>query len=348
MFDCSADVKAFHDQEVTLPGTEQTSMRDRRNRNRKRLNKNLEGDGKPTPYENVSQGSYQMKTMLRDASNDYDIDDGAYFKKSALVGERGAEMTSLQTRQMVCDAMDDGTLKTPPSVHNNCVRIHYGAGYHVDIPVYRKIVDGDDVYYELASGSGWKRSDARDVTDWYEKERNVTSDAVQFRRINRHLKKHARSRDSWKSRNLSGFGISTLLVEKNVLESDREDRALYKTMEAMRNRLNWNTVINHPVTPNETITSNNPDAKSTYFRDRLTEALDHLAPLFEHDCDREKALKCWDKVFNTTFFSARYEEEQDSESKSTLSIPAIASGSILSSTAAAMSAISETGGGRHA
>ena len=32
--------------------------------------------------------------------------------------------------------------------------------------------------------------------------------------------------------------------------------------------------------------------------------------LFEPDCTRENALKAWDKVFYTDFFSARLEEEE--------------------------------------
>ena len=348
MFNCHADVKAFHDEKVTLPGSEQDNMRNRRDSNRDRLKRNLENNGKPKPYESVSQGSYRMKTMLRDPENDYDIDDGAYFHKSALVGKRGGEMSSLDARRMVRDAMDDGKFKMAPEVKNNCVRVHYSKGYHVDIPVYRRMVDEDtdEVHFELASGSGWQRSDARDVTDWYEEERKGTTDPIQFRRLNRHLKKHARSRDSWKSRNLSGFGITVVLAEKSILIEGREDLALYRTMEAVKNRLDGDTVIEHPVTPDQTITSGDPDAKAGFFRDKLGEALDAFAPLFEGDCEREKALKCWDKAFNTTFFSERYEAEADSNSAA--SAPAVRSSALRRSTAVAGAAVTTRGSGRYA
>lgn len=107
MFDCAKDVRAYHDQDVTLPKKEQDAMRDRRNSNRTRLRNGLAAGSKPAPVEFVKQGSYAMKTMVRDPDNDYDIDDGVYFRKEDLVGERGAEMTSLQARQMVRDAVDD-------------------------------------------------------------------------------------------------------------------------------------------------------------------------------------------------------------------------------------------------
>ena len=348
MFDCSKDIRAYHNQEVTLPKTEQDRMRDRRNSNRKRLRRGLEKAGKPEPIKFVSQGSYAMKTMVRDPDNDYDIDDGVYFRKEDLVGARGAEMTALQARQMVRDAVDYGRFEQAPEVRSNCVRVHYQAGYHVDLPVYRRVITstvfGEEVHYELAASSGWKRSDACDVTKWYEDERARSADGRQFRRINRDLKKYARSRRSWRPGILSGFGISVLLAER-FQQSGRDDRALYDTMLSMRDRLNWNLEIAHPVTPGEYITSGAKDTRARSFRDKLTDAIDTLQPLFKSDCTRERALKCWDKVFATTFFSERLENEK----RATARAPAIiGSAALLSSTSAAASAVRSAGGGRSA
>ena len=348
MFDCSKDIRAYHNQNVTLPKTEQDSMRNRRNSNRNRLRKGLEEADRPEPIAFVSQGSYAMKTMVRDPDNDYDIDDGVYFRKEDLVGTRGAEMTSLQARQMVRDAVDYDRFKQAPDVRSNCVRVYYQAGYHVDLPVYRRVVTstvlGEKVHYELAASSGWKRSDARDVTSWYEDERAKSADGQQFRRINRILKKYARSRRSWRTGILSGFGISVLLAER-FRESGREDRALYETMLAIRDRLNWNLQIAHPVTPGEYITSGANDARARSFRDKLTDAINTLQPLFRSDCTRERALKCWDKVFDTTFFSERLENEK----RAMATAPAmIGSAALLSSTSAAANAVRSAGGGRSA
>jgi len=313
MFDCGDDVVAHHNDRVTLPQAERTEMRDRRNANRDRLKKGLGDKGKPAPREFVAQGSYAMKTMTQHREKDYDIDDGVYFDKERLVGERGAEMSALQARQMVRDAIDDGSFKRAPEVRRNCVRVYYAAGYHVDVPVYRRVTTkslwgGDSYHYELAS-SDWKRSDARDVTSWFEKENNGrspdTGNGRQLRRIVRQIKKFARSRDSWKSQILSGFGITKLVTECFRGNALREDGALYNTMKAIRDRLNGNLVVAHPVTPNETITNGNDDPRARFLRDRLTEAVDTLAPLFDVKCTREAALKCWDKVFATTFFSDR-------------------------------------------
>jgi hypothetical protein len=225
MYNCSDDVLAHHDEEVTLSQAERTDMRNRRNANRDRLKKGLNDKKKATPREFASQGSYAMKTMVQYPDKDYDIDDGVYFDKDDLVGDRGAEMSALQSRQMVRGALDDGSFATAPEVRTNCVRVYYKAGYCVDVPVYRRIGTKDawgtvTYTYELAS-SDWKRSDARAVTSWFEEENSRQSlDTVngrQLRRIVRQIKKYANSRQSWRGQILSGFGI-TKLVTANVLQ----------------------------------------------------------------------------------------------------------------------------------
>ena len=116
MYDCADDILAYHDDEVTLPQSERTAMRDRRNANRDRVKDGLNDAGKPKPIEFKGQGSYAMKTMTQHPENNYDIDDGVYFEATDLVGPRGGEMSPLDARQMVRDAVDDGSFKTKPEV----------------------------------------------------------------------------------------------------------------------------------------------------------------------------------------------------------------------------------------
>jgi hypothetical protein len=313
MFDCSKEFVAYHDDKVTLPQAERATMRGHRDANRERLKRGLKNAGKPVPREFVSQGSYGMKTMTQHADLDYDIDDGVYFDKDALDGQRGGAMSALQARQFVRDAVDDGSFARPPEVRNNCVRVYYAKGYHVDMPVYRRIVyrdaRGDLYYYHELASTDWKRSDARDVTAWFEEENSSQSpdndNGRQLRRIVRQIKKFACSRESWKGQILSGFGITKLVTECYCGNVNREDMALHDTMKAIRERLDWSLEISHPVTPNETITKDAKDARARFLRDRLSEVVSTLAPLFEPGCTRANALKCWDRVFATNFFSCR-------------------------------------------
>lgn len=354
MFDCADDILAYHDDEVTLPQSERTAMRDRRDANRDRITDGLNDAGKPKPIEFKGQGSYAMKTMTQHPQNDYDIDDGVYFEATDLVGPKGGEMSSLAARQMVRDAVDDGCFKTKPEVRKNCVRVVYDAGYHVDIPVYRRVVTKDvfgqeRVHHELAS-SDWTRSDARDVTKWFEEENNRqsgdASNGRQLRRITREIKKFAKSRDSWSL--LSGFGITKLVTECFRGNVNREDVALYDTMKAMRDRLNIDLVVKHPVTPNDTITKGENDPKAVNLKDRLSDAINWLAPLFDANCTREKALKCWDDVFNTDFFSNRLEESTQAAATGSASV--LSAGLLIktSRSEGARDAVQKQGGGRYA
>jgi hypothetical protein len=354
MFERANDILAYHDDEVTLPQPERTAMRGRRNANRDRVQDGLKDAGKPRPIEFKAQGSYAMKTMTQHPKNNYDIDDGVYFEATDLVGPKGGEMSPLDARQMVRDAVDDGSFKTKPEVRENCVRVVYEAGYHVDIPVYRRVATNDvsgqeTVHHELAS-SEWKRSDARDVTQWFEEENNRqsadTSNGRQLRRITREIKKFAKSRDSWKL--LSGFGITKLVTECFRGNVNREDAALYDTMKAIRDRLTLDLVVKHPVTPNDTITKGEKDAKAVNLKDRLSDAIKWLAPLFEANCTREKALKCWDDVFNTDFFSGRLEESTQAASTGTASV--LSTGLLIKTgqSEGARDAVRKQGGGRYA
>ena len=47
MYECADDVLAYHDDEVTLPQSERTAMRDRRNANRDRVKDGLKKAGNP-------------------------------------------------------------------------------------------------------------------------------------------------------------------------------------------------------------------------------------------------------------------------------------------------------------
>jgi len=355
MFNCSDDVLAHHNDETTLPFTDRDNMRARRNTNRDRLKDGLSAKGLPSVLEFKSQGSYAMRTMVRHPDNDYDIDDGTYFDAAVLIGSRGGEMTALQARCMVRDAVDNGSFNKAPEVRTNCVRIYYALGYHVDMPVYRRVTTKDflgneTVHHELAS-SDWIRSDARDVTEWFEKENNRQSpdsdNGRQLRRMVRLIKKFARSRDSWKGQILSGFGITKLVTERFHGNADREDEALYYTMKGIRDRLQFDLVVRHPVTPGATITKGTDDAKARFLRDKLTEALETLAILHRADCTRENALLAWDRVFCVDTFEERY----DAEKARKLSTPAILTSGLLKSVGQsqpARAAVQKSGGGNYA
>lgn len=362
MKNCHDDVLAYHKKEVTLPQSDQDDMRKRRDANRKRLKNGLDKNGNPASLYSKSQGSYAMKTMLRHPENDYDIDDGVYFDMEELKGAQGGDMTAIDARHMVRDAVDDGSFSNPPEVRKNCIRVPYKEGYHVDIPVYRRVVsgqdsEGNDTYdYELASSKGWRRSDAREVTKWFNDAISDQADngpsedsGRQLRRVTRMIKKFAKSRESWSDKILSGFGITALVVECFRPDSHREDRSLYETMKAIKNRLQGNLVVKHPVTPGEEITEGVDDSKARFLFEKLDAAVEDLAKLFENECTRKDALSCWDKAFGTKFFRNREEENSSSKKAAAAAVAsAVTAESLIDAANASPDAVRRGGGGRYA
>lgn len=316
--DCNAEMRKYHNDKVTLQKSDQDDMRIRRNAGRARLKKGLERDGHPAPGETASQGSYAMRTMVQDAESDYDIDDGAYFKKDNLKDANGNELTPYAARLRVCNALkQDDRLKYDAEVHKNCVRQEYPEGYHIDIPVYRIVTSTDKdaktvTGYELASENAWTKSDARGVTRWFNDivgELNAgEDDGSQMRRVTRLTKKFARSRTKWKKDVPSGICLTKLVVECFVARSNCDDAALHETWKAISDRLVESLQIEHPVLTG-TLLATEGDAKVAFFQDTLDGALADLEVLDDQNCSKKKALSAWDKAFDTTFFSDQYVDE---------------------------------------
>ncbi len=315
MYDLNKEIVEFHNTEVSLNANQQSDMRKCRDANRNRLKKGLKDNDDPSVKRHVAQGSYAMHTMIQDKNNDYDIDDGAVFDKEDLKGKQDAYLTSLDVRKMVRDAVDDDSFKTPPEVKTNCVRVHYDAGYHVDIPVYRELEDGS---LELAS-SCWKGSSPTEVTEWYNeaviKQSPDTTNGRQMRRNTKLLKSFSKSRTSWKKKVPSGLVISVLLDEKYVSDLERDDKSLYDTMVTIRDRLNSSLQVCHPVRAAEELTSGYDDAKTKFFREKLDKAISDLEVLFDPGCTRLDALQAWNKVFDHQFFKDLIEVEKKEKEK---------------------------------
>ena len=121
MIDCSREIGQFHDEDVRLPQALRTKLHHRREANENRLKAGLQKAGQPAPIRFVKQGSYAMLTTILQPNDDYDIDDGVLFSKKDLQGAQGADKSSLDARQMICDALQDNAFATKPEIRTNCV-----------------------------------------------------------------------------------------------------------------------------------------------------------------------------------------------------------------------------------
>lgn len=316
MIDCSAEMGNFHADEVRLPEPERAEMRDRRAANQKRLKSGLASKDKPAPKRFVKQGSYAMHTMVQHPEKDYDIDDGAVFAKTDLVGPRGGDMAAVDAREMVREALDDGSFKTPPVTKTNCVRVLYDAGYHVDVPVYREFEDAAGKTCIELAGAEWRRSDPTELNTWFNQAViDKSPDAVegrQMRRIVCLLKAFARSRKTW---NLPSGLIQSVLADEQYIKRDgRDDEALYDAMKAIHTRLLVTLQVYNPVDRTEELTKGGDDPKARELRDRLKWAVDRLLPVKAGTCTKNEALKRWNEVFGTNYFGKYLTDEKPDSS----------------------------------
>jgi len=310
MHDCAKDIRSYHDDDVKLSEATRAKLRENRNANRDRLKDNLKEKKKPAPLRFQKQGSYAMRTTIQEANNTYDIDDGAIFAKSDIVGDRGGDMTALDARQMVCDHLKDKRFNKKPEVLKNCVRVYYNEGHHVDVPVYRESGDEKSGFKCEIASSDWRESNPAEINEWFDKQleakRSDQDDTDhQMRRMIRLLKRYATSRASW---NLpSGFILTILLDEKYSAFDERDDRCFYNLIVAIKSRLHGSLVVKNPV-QEEILTKDDPDPKMKLLREKLEEAIEKLKVLFDGKCTRKQALKAWADVFNTDYFDTDIEE----------------------------------------
>lgn len=307
MRDCSKDVARYHDDKVRLSAEQTDRLRRRRDSNETRVSQGLEDAGDPKPQKFVLQGSFSMRTTIQEPNNDYDIDNGVVFSKESLQGARGADKGAREARDMVRDAVDDGSFKRSPEVKANCVRVYYDDGPHVDIPVYRE----SGVGYELA-GANWKVSDPEGVNEWFKQ--SLDGETVEWRKQVRQIimliKSLCARRPSYALP--SGFVITVLVLERYQSYDERLDRALRDAIVAIRDRLNGDLHVRHPVV-DEWLIDGDTESKTRNLRKLLRTAVYDLGDLNQPNCTRSKALKVWKKVLLTDYFDRDIKDAEEKE-----------------------------------
>jgi hypothetical protein len=296
MKNCSKKIQTFHDDKVKLDTDTAKDLKAKRETNRTRIKDNIK-DVKNKPRFH-GQGSMSMKTTIQCPLNGLDLDDGVYFKKTDLVGPRGAEYTPREAKEKVLDAVTVEQFEKAPEILKNCVRVYYQGGYHIDLPVYRELDDGK---FELAS-TEWKISDPKEVTKWFRRgvKKQSPEGTEQLREVVRLLKKFCKKQDE----NPSGFIVSTLVIEECFKpNAERIDTALYDTMKSIYDRFQSSgREVEHPVVDGEKLSKGPDDPKIKNFEDRLKRALDDMEELFDSDCSQKRAYEIWGKVLGDKEF----------------------------------------------
>ena len=293
MVDCNSELNKFYNEKVRL-GNLWNTLGKYRDINLDRLKNGLWNNNSPAYNDTISQGSYSMRTIVQHVNNDYDIDVGVVFNNSKI-----RNMTSKDIKDMVYRAIQDDRFQKAPEVLKNCVRVYYSEGHHVDMAIYRK----KDDRQELAS-SDWEESNPEEIVEWFNNavisKSPDDSNGRQLRRIVRFLKFWSISRNAWDMP--SGLILTILAVECYVPIKARDDQSLYETLKKIKNRLQYNKSILNPLNLKEIANSDKHKRRVENLYDKLRALFDEYLSELELTKDKKRALMIWGKFFNSDFF----------------------------------------------
>jgi hypothetical protein len=293
-------LRRFHDEHAMMSKFDLDRIRRLRDTVQDRLVDRLFAAERPAVHRWLPQGSYAMNTMVRNTNNgepDMDIDVGVVFRYEDLIDRYGSGRPPDVIKRWVSQALQQGNLSRSPRVRRNCVSVWYGGGEQIDLPVYRltRRYNGDE-FLELASES-WTLSDPEGVNDWFA---DNVSGAPQLRRLVRLFKVLGRRQVP----RLSGFAITSLVVQHYHSVEDRDDLAFYATAKQILAALQRSVRLEHPVLLGRLITKHEDDVAAETFLERLSVKLEILSTAFRPGTNAPSALRAWRHVFQHPFFSA--------------------------------------------
>ena len=315
MFDYNEQIIEYHNVKVNLPQPIRDKLRDHRKANQNRLMSNIPEGITINRNSFIKQGSYAMWTTIQEKDKAYDIDDGVIFSRSELQDKNSIDMTPQQVKEMVKNSLEDKRFNKKPEIKNNCVRVFYEEGHHVDIPAYRKYSNSNGrELKEIASSDGWIISDPKRINAWFlnliEQLNEKSEDAGgQLRRIIRLLKRFSKSRGD-KLDMPSGIKL-TMLVAECFQPKIRDDEAFYYLIDILNKRLLHSLVVENLSDsgfPSEKLTRTNADSNMTVLKEKVKEALDQLKILNSTN-DIKVARAAWDWVFQSDGFFEAFDKD---------------------------------------
>lgn len=224
---------------------------------------------------------------------------------------------------MRCPRPEGYKFKNTPAAKPKCVRVIYANGYQCDFPVFRRREEWGSFVYEIAINDEWVASDPKAINAWFEEivaALNPASDnGHQLRRIVRMIKffakVHARRR---RVKFPAGLVATALAVECYHPVPDRDDEALYWTLNTLSKRLD-----SLPVMANGVQVSEERDIdRIARLVEEAKAAINTLGILHEADASETDARKAWKQVFRHSFFN---EPSKALEQKSALATPTLLS-----------------------
>lgn len=308
MANCNELFYKFNDN-ITLTRVERYYLRKARAAVTTKILNNFSSKKNIPPIEFRVQGSFTMETIIRPLNGEFDIDIGIYFKFST--SNRNEWPIPQTVSGWVSEAIKNHT-SIPPENKATCVRLSYKPisrgrdyGYHVDLPIYGECKDSWGNQYKVIGMNDerqWnEKSDPSAFTKWFdEKCLKNEKDRKQLIRLVKYLK-------AWKdfqtkeTKMPSGM-ILTVIAAKNFQPHERDDIALYKTLDEIYFNLWWGFWVTKPIEPgNNLVAEHKFSAKRREFFLKRLEELRDDARLATKSNSFDESISIWKKHFGNRF-----------------------------------------------
>jgi hypothetical protein len=264
-----------------------------------------------------SQGSFVTDTIIAPLNDDYDLDDGVYFRGS--LSERQRPKPQLFHDLVLKAITSPGDFKKIED-KETCVRVSFKDGFHIDLPIYyAEKNDCPDLahmikgwilsnpiefieWFEKRAGSGFQKEfllEARLYADKYAKwQEDIRKQDTQLRRIVRYMKAWA---DMRKGDMPCGI-IMTILAAENYAQDNNDDVSFKNTLINIRKSLLNNGIkCFRPTTPkNEDLFASTSDTKKQYFMSALNTLIASAEKAINEANEKEACLE-WQKHLGGRF-----------------------------------------------
>lgn len=264
-----------------------------------------------------TQGSVIMDTIINPLDDDFDLDDGVYFKGNVADESRPAPDVF---HQWVIQAVDKDNEYETITDKPTCVRVKYKQGFHIDIPIY---FAGNYECPDLAhTKENWIMSNPVEFIEWFEQIANsgfqkaflydsstfaepyvkwlsdIRKQDCQIRRVVRYVKAWA---DKDKKDMPCGI-VMTILVANNLAVNERDDIAFRDTLVNIKKYFDSNGVqCPRPTSPvGEDLLAKTSAEDKAHFIKMLESLIDTGNKAINSVSERQASI-LWNKALGTRF-----------------------------------------------
>lgn len=238
------------------------------------------------------QGSYKMKTIVENRTNNCDVDLAIVFPSFP-----GTKLETLQKH--VKQALTGHTTKGIV-IKEKCVRLNYVRGFHIDLPIYYR--GKDKKLYFGSRGEDWETSDPKAFVSWF---KGKTKGKPQLVRIIRYLKAFSEySKTKSRIKMPSGLALTIWAID-NYKSASRDDVSLFYTatniLEYLQGNFKSQWSAKMPVAPHDNVLNRLNGEQKKAFYNELKRVVAYMAEALSSE-SQKKALVKWKMVFGDRIY----------------------------------------------